>query len=548
MTRTFFVVFFLTTVCHAAPVDKHTRQTSEHGDEGKFGGGTPGNTNALILWPHDSPSIVRRHRPDGHSNTTPEAIKLWSERDAGGFPVNLKNAAGFCSFLDKIEREPDLFACICDDGDTWENGAALSCTPALTLARCSPSACFAGTPTGTPPYDNSCAVTHWSPQTNTVCAGDTFIQNRTLADCSTESQTATGTGTCSTSCPATAWSPETDTVCQGNSFTQSRTRADCSTDTRTSNGTRNCNSCTVQDWTPGTHSVCIGDTFTQTRWEADCSTSTRRATGTKNCPQVCTPTNWSPSRSRYCTGEQLTQQRTISDCSTERRSVYGSKYCPSEACQYTTGTWSPSAAGACNTQIVRQSRTVTVTNHPCAGGSRPSASRTVYGGTDCSLPTCRWNTGPWSGDNPANICRGSTGRQSRTVTLINSSCEGGAAPQSSRTVSGTKDCTPGCSYSTGPWSPSPGSYCDDETFTQSRTVTSSPANCVPGNVPASTQSARGTKDCEPGPPEIPPSLPVTIPSCPSGTIPCSRNCGASSIGCVRIHFGPGDERAQCLCY
>ena len=538
MIRIFFVVLFFITVCHAVPVDKHTRQTSEYGDEGKFGGGDPGNTNAMILWSHDSPSIVRRHRPDGHSNTTPKAIRLWNERDAGGFPVNLKNAAGFCSFLNKIEREPDLFACICDDDDTWTNGAALSCAPALTLARCSPPACFAGAPIGTPPYGNSCTVTHWSPRTNTVCAGDTFTQNRTLADCSTESQTATGTRQCSATCPATDWSPDPGTVCRGNSFTQSRTRADCSTDTRTGRGARNCNSCTVQDWTPGTHSVCIGDTFTQTRRAADCSTFTRSAAGTKNCPQVCTPTNWSPSQSRYCTGEQLTQQRTRSDCSTEIRSVYGSKHCPPKTCSYRTGPWTPDATGVCNTRTVSQSRTVTATNRPCAGGSRPSASRTVRGGTDCSLPACRWSTGPWSGDNPANICRGNTGRQSRTVTLINSNCEGGTAPQSSRTVSGTKDCTPKCSYSTGAWSPSASNYCDYETVSQTRTVTSSPPGCTPRNAPASSQTVSGTRDCEPldlEPPKPTPSI-CTDPwqtTCQGYTMKLCR-CGE----CIVIAEGP----------
>ncbi len=513
MIRTLFVLFFSICVCHADTVDKHTLQTSEYGDEGKFGGGEPGNTNALILWSGDSPSIVRRHRPEGHSKTTSKAFKLWSERSAGGFPVNLKNEDGFCSFLSKIDSDPDLFACICDDGGAWDTGAPFSCTPALTLAQCSPSACLAGTPPVIPPPGDTCTVTDWSPGTDTVCAGNTFEQTRTLADCTMETQTATGIKQCATTCPATDWSPEIDTICQGNSFTQARTLSDCSTDTRIMTGAKNCNRCTVRDWTPAVSSVCGGDTFTQTRRNSDCSTGTRTATGTKNCPQVCQPTAWSPSQSGYCTNDEFTQSRTISDCSTETQDVYGAKHCTQETCRYTTGSWTPGAGGVCNTRTVAQSRTVTIVNNPCAGGSAPSASQTVYGSKDCTLPTCRWTTGPWTGDSPAGICRGSSGAQSRTVTLVNSPCEGGRAPASTQTVSGAKDCTPPCTYRTGSWSPSASSYCDGETFAQTRTVTSSPANCKPGNAPASTQRVSGTKNCEPPviePPEPPKPPP---PSC-----------------------------------
>ena len=678
MIRTLFVLFFSICVCHADTVDKHTQQTSEYGDEGKFGGGDPGNTNALILWPHDSPSIVRRHRPGGHSETAPKAVKLWSERGgSGGFPVNLKNEGGFCSFLNKIDSDPDLFACICDDTGAWATGTPFSCTPALTLTQCFPSSCFAGTAPVTPPPGDSCTVSDWSPGTDTVCAGDTFDQTRTLADCSietrnvsgtgpcadcetswrpdpadvcdtvqfyqrrtgpgcqderrltrgakncsqqcnphdwlppanticdtetveqtfvygdcsersrivtgtrncqnqctptgwspaagtecrgnsftqsrtladctTETQKATGTKFCSSTCPATGWSPSADSICQGNSFTQSRTLSDCTTDTRIMTGTQNCQSCTVQDWTPGTSSVCSGDTFTQSRRNADCSTDTRTATGTRHCPTVCRTTSWSPSQSSRCSNDGFTQQRTLSDCSIETREVYGTRQCTPETCRYTTGSWTPSAAGRCTTDRVPQTRTVTAVNQPCAGGTRPSASQTVYGSRDCSLPTCRWTTGPWS-PSAAGRCTTETVSQSRTVTLVNSNCEGGTRPSSSQTVSGTRTCNPPCSYSTGSWSPSASNYCDDETFTQTRTVTSSPANCVPGNAPASSQRVSGTKDCgdrvePPEPPQPPPTA-----TCPAGTIPCSRACGTGSIGCARITFGPGDERAQCSCY
>ena len=531
MMRTLFVLLLSFSICHAVPVDKHIQRTSEYGDEGKFGGGDPGNTNALILWPHDSPSIVRRHRPGGHSKTTPKAVKLWSERGAGGFPVNLKDGDGFCSFLGRIDREPDLHACVCDDTGAWETGALFSCSPALTLAQCSPPACFAGIPPDTTPPADTCTVTDWDPGTGAVCAGDTFEQTRTLADCSTETQTATGTKQCATTCPATGWSPRADTVCQGNSFTQSRTLSDCSTDTRAATGSKNCSRCTVRDWTPGRSSVCTGDTFTQSRIEADCSTSTRRATGAKDCPATCAATNWSPAQSGHCTGDRLTQQRTLADCSVESRTVYGSKYCPPPTCRFSTGSWTPSAAGVCNTRAVSQSRTVTAVNQPCAGGTRPSAGRTVYGNKDCTLPACRWTTGPWSGASPAGICRGESGEQTRSVTLVNSSCRGGTAPAARRTVSGTKDCTPPCSYRTGSWSPSASSYCDGETFTQTRSVTSSPAGCKPGNAPASSRQATGIKNCAPvEPPDPPAPPPPPPPSCPPGLSLSGNQC-CGQTGC-----------------
>ena len=194
MIRTLFVLFFLICVCHADTVDKHTQQTSEYGDEGKFGGGDPGNTNALILWSHDSPSIVRRHRPGGHSKTAPKAFKLWSERSAGGFPVNLKNEDGFCSFLSKIDREPDLYACICDDTGAWDTGSASSCSPAVALPQCTPVQCEPGSTT--PIQQPSCTASDWSPEAATVCAGEDFDQSRTLADCSIETQAVQGTGPC----------------------------------------------------------------------------------------------------------------------------------------------------------------------------------------------------------------------------------------------------------------------------------------------------------------------------------------------------------------
>ena len=547
MTRIFYVFLLSITICYAEPIDKHTQRTSEYGDEGKFGGGSPGNTNAMILWPHDSPSIVRRHRPDGHGKTTPKAIKLWSERAAGGFPVNLKSAGSFCSFLSKIDREPDLHACVCDDTGAWETGTPFSCESSLTLSQCSPSSCFAGTPQSDPPPDNSCIVTGWSPGTESVCAGDTFEQTRTLADCGTEARTATGTKQCGTTCPETDWSPETGAICQGTGFTQSRTLSDCSTPTRAATGTRNCNSCTVQDWTPGTSSVCLGDTFTQSRIEADCSTSTRQATGTKDCPVTCAPTSWSPSQSGYCTTDQLTQQRTLGNCSVESRTVHGTKYCPPPTCRYSTGAWSPSNAGRCKRERITQTRRVTVDNQPCAGGTRPASSQIVSGDTDCSVPTCRWTTGPWS-PNAANYCTTDQVSQVRTVTLTNSPCEGGTAPASSQTLPGGRVCSTPCTYSTGSWSPSAGSYCDDETVTQTRPVTASPPGCTPRTPPASSQTVSGTKDC--GDPEPEPTItqPPVSQGCPSGysywgTGMCG---GTASWCCIRLGPGPGGQHCSCF--
>ena len=546
MTRTILVFLTLITICYADPIDKHTQRTSEYGDEGKFGGGMPGNTNAMILWPGDTPSIVRRHRPDGHSKTRPKAIKLWSERGVGGFPVNLKSGGSFCSFLSKIVSEPDLHACICDDTAAWDTGIPITCPGPATLAQCSPSACFAGTPTFYPPPGNSCTVTDWSPRTDTVCAGDIIEQTRTLDDCSTETQTVTGTKQCDTTCPVTDWSPETGDICRGTNFTQQRTSGDCSTDTRAATGTRNCDSCTVQDWTPAASTVCLGDTFTQTRRESDCSTSTHQATGTKNCPQTCTPTSWSPSQSGYCTNDKITQSRTLADCSTESRTVHGTKYCPPPTCRYTTGPWTPSAAGRCRTDRVAQTRSVTANNQPCQGGTRPSSSQTVYGDTDCALPPCRWTTSPWT-PSASGYCTTDNVSQSRTVTLVTPSCEGGTEPASSQIVPGTRNCTPDCSYSIGAWSPPTSDYCDGETFTQTRTVTASPPGCS-GTPPASSQPATGTKNC--GGDDLQPPDPVTTPvvGCPSGyEFWGTGMCGGTGSWCC-IRLGPGIGGQACQCF
>ena len=332
--------------------------------------------------------------------------------------------------------------------------------------------------TARPPVQRIAAInalpTTWSPDPGTECTEQVFTQSHTLSDCTTETRSANGSKYCPSTCTATGWAPAASSVCQGNSFEQARTNSDCSTGTRTVTGTKNCQSCTFQNWTPSTSSVCSGDTFTQTRTLSNCTQETQSATGTKNCPQTCSTTTWSPSQSLYCTSDQFTQTRTVSNCTIDTRTVYGTKHCPPPTCQYQAGSWTgPDAASICRLQNSgTQTRTVTPTNQPCVGGTRPPSSRTVSGTMDCSLPTCRWSTGPWTGDSPASICQGSTGNQSRTVTLINSPCEGGTAPQSTQTVSGTRNCRPTCEWNTSPWTgDNPANICSGETGSQSRTVT-----------------------------------------------------------------------------
>ncbi len=661
MMRTLFVLLFSISICHADTVDKHTQQTSEYGDEGKFGGGEPGNTNALILWSGDSPSIVRRHRPGGHSNTTPKAIKLWSERGAGGFPINLKSGGGFCSFLSKIDREANLHACICDDTRAWDTGSGFSCSPSVTLLQCTPTQCEPGSTT--PVRQPSCTASDWSPATDTVCASDNFDQSHTLDDCSIETRTAQGTGPCNgcetpwgpdtdlvcdtvqfyqtrvgpacqderrsvrgtkdcsqsctpggwlpqpdsvcdgipfeqtrtyddcstvirqasgtknctnqctasswspdpsskcigqaftqsrtrsdcttetrtangnkycpSTCTATNWAPAASSICQGNSFEQTRTNSDCSTETRTVTGTKNCQSCTPQDWTPAASSVCLGDSFTQSRTLSNCSRETRAGIGTKSCRQTCPLTSWSPSQNLYCRSDQFTQTRTLSDCTLDSRTVYGTKNCPPSTCQYQAGPWSgPDASSICRGNTGTQTRTVTPTNQPCVGGTRPPASRTVSGTMDCALPTCRWSTGPWTGDSAGSICQGSTGTQSRTVTLTNSPCEGGTAPTSTQTVSGTRNCRPTCQWSTGNWTgDNPANICSGETGSQSRTVTLINSPCQGGTQPTSTQTVSGTKVCDDDD-KFPPVIvepPAPKPQACSGGTQCR---GHSLWGCI----------------
>ena len=387
--------------------------------------------------------------------------------------------------------------------------------------------------TGTKNCNNQCSATTWSPDTGSKCSGQVFTQSRTLSDCTTGTRNANGSKYCPPTCTATGWAPAASSICQGNSFEQARTNSDCSTETRTITGTKNCQSCTYQNWTPSTSSVCSGDTFTQTRTLGNCTRETQSATGTKNCPQTCSTTTWSPSQSLYCTSDQFTQTRTVSNCTIDTRTVYGTKHCPPPTCQYQAGSWTgPDAASICRGNSGTQSRSVTPTNQPCIGGTRPSASRTVSGTMDCSLPTCRWSTGPWTGDSPASICQGSTGSQSRTVTLTNSPCEGGTAPRSTQSVSGTRNCRPTCQWNTGPWTgDNPANICSGETGSQSRTVTLINSPCQGGTQPASSRPVSGTKNCDRDD-EVPPVIvepPAPKPQACSGGTQCR---GHSLWGCI----------------
>ena len=402
-TLHFLTVIFLLTSATAtlsaeaeedSPVNKHTRRTSEHGDAGKFSGNNPDNTNVLILWPGDAESIVRRIRPATHTGAAPKAFKLWKNAGgSGGFPVNLKSSAGFCSFIRKIESSPGLDGCICDDNPGNIEGRTAGCNPAITLAQCTPSQCDTsdGGDTGDPgdkpgdgPYApapiacTSWSTGSWSPSRSSRCSGTSFTQTRSVykvpSGCSgtppgrpRSSRSTTGTktsGKCSTNtappppvtpspppvtpCTATAWSPSTGSRCRGTSFTQSRTVCPGNrTESRSATGAKCCGSATP--WSPGTSARCKNETFTQTRTNSCGERETRTATGTQNCKPACA--GWS------------------------------------------AGSWTPSGTGTCSTSYLTQTRPVAATPSGCTGTPptpKPGTSRRVKGSKDCSdIVVCR---------------------------------------------------------------------------------------------------------------------------------------------------------------
>ena len=239
--------------------DKNTRQTSPDGDEGYFGGGRPGNTNAMILWPRDDHNIVRKFRPSGSAAANPLAFKLWvNPGRSGGFPVNLKNAGAFCSFLQNIGNDPDKGACICeDDPGRPYTGAPLGACAGVNFPACNPVACTPGTPEQPEETEETrrdtwpvCRWTkeNWSPSPASTCSDQRVSQRRNVtkitANCvggtkPASTRTVPGRKRCPT-CTPTSWSPTRDTVCAGESLTQSRTLGNCSTDSRTVSGAKSC--------------------------------------------------------------------------------------------------------------------------------------------------------------------------------------------------------------------------------------------------------------------------------------------------------------------
>ena len=468
--------------------DKNTRQTSPDGDEGYFGGGSRGNTNAMILWPRDGNNIVRKYRPAGSAAGSPLAFKLWvNPGRSGGFPVNLKTPGAFCGFLQNIDNDPDKGACICeDDPDRSYTGAPLTVCAGVNFPACNPRACAPGTTAETLEQPG---------EPETPCAE-----------------------------PETAWRHDEGLYLSENYVRKHLTPAYCATFIRTRCGKQQSKQvcgeltlepCTERAWSPGRSSVCAGETLTQTR--AYCQNGrqrheSRRVTGTKYCPPPdpepvtkpeCQWTRgiWAPDRSTVCAGEPLTQTRNVRkitaycDGGTEpasSRSTTGTKYCrppdpPSPGpvtkpkCQWTTGTWSPGRSTVCTGKPLTQTRNVRKITAYCEGGAEPASSKSTTGTKYCP-PTCRWSVGSWS-PSPATTCSDRRVSQSRSVTKITANCVGGTKPASTRTVSGSKRC-PNCAPTS--WSPHPNTVCAGSSFTQTRTL----KNCS-----NDSRNARGTKCC-----------------------------------------------------
>ena len=138
---------------------------------------------------------------------------------------------------------------------------------------------------------------NWSPSPASTCSDQRVSQNRSVskitANCvggrkPESTRTVPGSKRCPT-CDPTSWSPGRDTVCAGDSFTQTRTLANCSTRNRTANGTKKC--CRgPNNWNPSPASVCGGKSFTQKGTDSCGKTHSRPATGTKTCyTRSCRP-------------------------------------------------------------------------------------------------------------------------------------------------------------------------------------------------------------------------------------------------------------------
>ena len=473
----------------AQTISDTVKRVNSHGDEGYWQQGQP---DIMILWPQDRQNVVKRFTG---GTEHPYPYRLWvASGRAGGFPVVLKNQSAFTNFLEHIKASPDKDWCqLAETWSNWSGSAPTACgTHSYTRQRtCSiaadalkpcPDLCKpaiqtrtqsvdngpcqpvpvpapTSTPTQTPAPVITCSVSAWTPGTNAVCAGQRFIQTRTLADCSTDRRTATGSKSCPKTCRVSAWSPGRDTMCSRNTLTQTRTLSDCSTDQRTVNGTGHCpSSCTLTSWAPSTNSVCSGKTFTQTRTLGNCSTGSRNATGTKYCPPICNATAWNPATNTVCSKDQFTQNRTLSDCSTDSRTASGTKHCP-PSCKTTA--WSPATNTVCSGRPFTQNRTLS----NCSKDSRSVK------GTKCCGRVTKWSPDP------------STECGSFTQTRTNA-----CGKTESRSAKGTASWC-GCSW--GPYTPSAGTVCKGKTFTQTSYYSCSGKTNKPR-----TRTATGTKSCQ----------------------------------------------------
>ena len=502
--------------------DKNTRQTSPDGDEGYFGGGSPGNTNAMILWPRDDHNIVRKYRPAGSAAPSPLAFKLWvNPGRRGGFPVNLKTASAFCSFLQNIGKDPDKGACICEDDPARPyTGAPLGACAGVNFPACNPVACTPGTAEEPGETDKPCAedpweTGEWQPETEPaqICKGKTLTQTRRVA--------------LAIICDYRDKYPQPETE---RTITGAKTDGECAAP----------EPCTERAWSPARSKVCAGSTFTQKRRYCQNGRqrhASRSTTGTKYCPPPTAPVtrptcqwtkeNWTPARSRVCAGEPLTQTRNVSKITAycqggaepaSSRSTTGTKYCPPPdpvtatrpKCQWSTGTWKPGRSTVCAGEPFMQTRSVRKITSHCEGGTKPESSRSATGTRNCP-PTCRWRTGNWS-PSPASTCSGQRVSQNRSVTKITANCVGGTKPESTRTVPGSKRC-PTCDPTS--WSPGRDTVCAGDSFTQTRTL----ANCSTRN-----RAANGAKKCCRGPNNWKPS-PATVCGGKSFTQKGTDSCG-----------------------
>lgn len=491
--------------------DKNTRQTSPDGDEGYFGGGSPGNTNAMILWPRDDHNIVRKYRPAGSGAASPLAFKLWvNPGRRGGFPVNLKNAGAFCGFLENIDNDPDKDACICeDDPDRPYTGAPLGACAGVNFPACNPPACEPGTTEEPGETEQSCLEpippeTEWE-SVKGIPFNATIFRNRNLyTTCTPYKYTRCGkeeeVEVCGIMKPLPCdkdpwkkmpWQPETTAaqVCEGETVTQTR---QVYLDPI----------CHYQDKYPQPETK---RTITGVKTDGECA-----------APEPCTGRAWTTGSwsgkeaARICLGTTATQTRTVTR--TDRhcvggtppvatRQITGTKYCPPSGpepvtrptCQWTTGTWTPGRSTVCAGEPLTQTRNVRKITAYCDGGAKPASSRSATGTKYCrppnppgpepgTRPTCKWTTGTWS-PSTATTCSDQRLSQSRSVTKITANCVGGTKPASTRTAPGSKRCS-NCVPTS--WSPGRDTVCAGNSFTQTRTL----KNCGKSN-----RSARGTKCC-----------------------------------------------------